>query len=81
MHISMGKKFLISGLIIFYEQWFFLQVNHTVEFKFHPKSYYTGNKISLASSILLILAIAGYGFSEFRKKKKKVTFQRKQIND
>lgn len=42
---------------------------HTIEFKFHPKSYYTGNKISLASSILLILAIAGYAFSEFRKKR------------
>ncbi len=41
---------------------------HTVEFKFHPKSYYTGNKISLASSLLLILAIAGYAFSEYRRK-------------
>jgi hypothetical protein len=43
---------------------------HTVEFKFHPKSYYTGNKVSLASSLLLILAIAGYAFSEYRKKSK-----------
>lgn len=42
---------------------------HTVEFKFEPKSYFTGNKISMASSILLLLAIAGYAFSEFRKKK------------
>ena len=44
---------------------------HIVEFKFHPKSYYTGNQISLASSILLILAIAGFAFSEFRKNRKK----------
>jgi hypothetical protein len=44
---------------------------HTVEFKFHPKSYYTGNQISLASSLLLLLAIAGFAFSEFRKKTKK----------
>ncbi|HRX12602.1 MAG TPA: hypothetical protein P5210_13170, partial [Draconibacterium sp.] len=44
---------------------------HTVEFKFHPKSYYTGNKISLASSILLLLAIAGFAYSEYRKKSKK----------
>jgi len=44
---------------------------HIVEFKFHPTSYYIGNKISLASSLLLILAIAGYAFSEFRKKGKK----------
>jgi hypothetical protein len=42
---------------------------HTVEFKFEPKSYYTGNKVSLASSLLLILAIAGYGFMQFRKRK------------
>jgi hypothetical protein len=40
---------------------------HIVEFKFEPKSYFTGNKISFASSILLMLAIAGYAFSEFRK--------------
>ncbi len=43
---------------------------HTVEFKFHPKSYYTGNTISLASSLLLILAIAGYAFSGYRRKPK-----------
>jgi len=44
---------------------------HTVEFKFEPKSYSVGNKISLASSLLLIFAIAGYGFTEFRRKTKK----------
>ncbi len=44
---------------------------HTVEFKFRPKSYFVGNKISMASSILLLLAIAGYVFSEFRKRTKK----------
>ncbi|NOR76176.1 MAG: YfhO family protein, partial [Draconibacterium sp.] len=44
---------------------------HTVEFKFAPKSYFIGNNISLASSILLMLAIVGYGFNEFRKKWKK----------
>ena len=42
---------------------------HTVEFKFRPKSYFVGNKISMASSILLLLAIAGYGFFELRKKR------------
>jgi hypothetical protein len=42
---------------------------HTIEFKFEPKSYYMGNKVSLASSLLLILAIAGYGFMQFRKRK------------
>ena len=44
---------------------------HTVEFKFEPQSYYIGNKISLASSLLLILAIIGYGFTELKKRKKK----------
>jgi hypothetical protein len=42
---------------------------HTIEFKFEPVSYYTGNKISLASSLLLILAIAGYVFAGIRKRK------------
>ncbi|MCG6188150.1 YfhO family protein [Maribellus maritimus] len=44
---------------------------HTVEFKFEPKSYYIGNKISLASSFVLIFAVIAYGFVEFRRKKKK----------
>lgn len=42
---------------------------HVVEFRFEPKSYYIGNKISFASSLLLLLAAVGYGFS-FRKKLK-----------
>jgi hypothetical protein len=33
---------------------------HEIEFKFEPASYYLGNKVSMASSILLILGIAGY---------------------
>ncbi|MCB9187227.1 MAG: hypothetical protein H6601_10875 [Flavobacteriales bacterium] len=32
---------------------------HTVEFKFEPKIYYTGEKVSLAGSILLILFVIG----------------------
>ncbi|MCD6354472.1 MAG: YfhO family protein, partial [Prolixibacteraceae bacterium] len=42
---------------------------HTIEFRFKPKSYYTGNKISLASSFLLLLILAGFGFVEIRKMK------------
>jgi hypothetical protein len=41
---------------------------HTIEFRFEPQSYYLGNKISLASSILLILLVIGYGIFEMRKK-------------
>jgi hypothetical protein len=34
--------------------------SHEIRFKFEPASYITGNKISLASSIVLILIILGY---------------------
>jgi hypothetical protein len=43
--------------------------NHTIEFKFHPKSYFIGEKVSLASSLLLVLMIIGLGYREWRKKK------------
>ena len=42
---------------------------HQVEFKFEPSSYYVGNKVSLASSILLLLAIGGYLIYIFKIKK------------
>jgi hypothetical protein len=41
--------------------------NHKLEFKFEPKSYYMGEKISLAGSVLLI-AFLGLGFYTDRKK-------------
>lgn len=34
--------------------------NHTIEFKFEPKSYYVGENISLVSSLLLLI---GFGFA------------------
>ncbi len=40
--------------------------NHKLEFKFEPASYYTGEKISLLASILLI---AGLGFAVFKEQK------------
>ncbi len=40
---------------------------HTIEFKFHPKTYYTGQKISLASSIILLLSVFGLSFMELKK--------------
>ncbi|HEY2583557.1 MAG TPA: YfhO family protein [Mucilaginibacter sp.] len=43
--------------------------NHKIEFIFHPASYYTGEKISLAGSVLLVLALAGAVYSETKKKK------------
>jgi len=46
--------------------------DHEIKFVFRPASYYTGNKVSLASSVLLILLIAGYFFSAYKKKSKPV---------
>lgn len=43
--------------------------NHKVEFIFHPASYYTGEDISLAGSILLVIALGGAAYAENRKKK------------
>ncbi len=43
--------------------------DHKVEFVFHPASYYTGESISLAGSILLVLALGGATYAETRKKK------------
>jgi hypothetical protein len=42
--------------------------DHEIKFQFRPASYYTGNKISLASSILLILLTGGYIALQVRKK-------------
>ncbi len=42
---------------------------HQIEFKFEPSSYFLGNKVSLASSILLLLAIGGYLVYIFKVKK------------
>ncbi|MBX7182714.1 MAG: YfhO family protein [Bacteroidia bacterium] len=40
---------------------------HTVEFKFEPKVYQTGEKISLAGSVVLLLLVAGGIFMEVKK--------------
>jgi hypothetical protein len=44
--------------------------DHEIKFTFRPVSYYTGNKVSLASSILLILLFAGYLYTKFNRKSK-----------
>jgi hypothetical protein len=41
---------------------------HTIEFRFTPHTYFTGNKIALASSLLLILFALGVIGMEVRKK-------------
>lgn len=44
---------------------------HKIEWKFEPREYYTGEKVSLAFNILLILAVVGGLFLEFRNIQKK----------
>jgi hypothetical protein len=45
--------------------------NHEIVFEFKPQSYKTGNAVSLASSILLIVAIGGVVFIEYKRRKEK----------
>ncbi|MFO7619658.1 MAG: hypothetical protein R6W81_00125 [Bacteroidales bacterium] len=44
---------------------------HEIRFSFEPESFYTGNKVSLASSILFILLLAGYLAVTIMKRSKK----------
>ena len=44
--------------------------DHEIKFTFKPASYYVGNKISLASSVLLILLCAGYFLTKLKMKSK-----------
>lgn len=42
---------------------------HEVEFRFEPQSYFAGNKVSMASSVLLLLAIAAFLFFRIKNQK------------
>jgi uncharacterized membrane protein YfhO len=44
--------------------------DHEIKFVFEPSSYITGNKVSLASSVLLILILGGYILSRVINKPK-----------
>ncbi len=44
--------------------------SHQVKFVFEPATYINGNRVSLASSIILILLVAGYFAAGFIRKKK-----------
>ncbi|MCX6254824.1 MAG: hypothetical protein NTV31_10155 [Bacteroidia bacterium] len=44
--------------------------DHEIKFAFKPSSYIVGNKISLASSVVLILLLAGYLLFKFKIKSK-----------
>lgn len=42
--------------------------NHTIEFKFEPRSYFMGEKVSFACSLLLVLMAIGTGYWEVKNK-------------
>ncbi len=44
---------------------------HKIEFRFEPQSYYTGRKIALASSLLLLIFCAGVAAYEYKSSKYK----------
>jgi len=46
---------------------------HEIVFQFHPRSYFAGTKISMASSILLLLILLGAVYYQWRKKEKEKT--------
>jgi flagellar basal body-associated protein FliL len=52
--------------------------NHTIRFDFHPASYYVGEDISLAGSILLIAALGGAAYVENKKRKPEVKNDKKK---
>lgn len=45
---------------------------HKIDFRFEPKSYYTGETVSLASSLVLIFTFIGVIFFSFFRKNKKI---------
>lgn len=42
---------------------------HTIEFKFEPKAYYVGNKVSYAGSFIIFILFLGALFYEFKNRK------------
>ncbi|RYU86911.1 hypothetical protein EWM62_17325 [Mucilaginibacter terrigena] len=76
IYYDKGWKMLIDGVEQpYYRADYLLRAatipagNHKVEFIFHPTSYYAGENISLAGSIVLILALGGAVYAERKKKK------------
>ena len=44
---------------------------HEIKFLFKPKSYYTGNKVSFAGSLLLLIITSGFAFMKLKRKGEK----------
>jgi len=54
-------NYLLRGLVV-------PEGEHTIVFEFRPSTYYTGEKIAYAGSILLLLFFAGAVYLELRRK-------------
>jgi len=52
--------------------------NHKIEFIFHPASYYVGEDISLAGSLLLIAALGGAAYVENKRRQAEVKNDKKK---
>lgn len=46
--------------------------SHQIEFRFEPKAYFVGEKVSYAGSSIVILLLAGFLFMEYRKSRNAV---------
>jgi len=55
-------NYILRGMIV-------PQGVHTIEFKFEPKSYAISQKVSLATSILVVLLLLGFAGYTYKKKK------------
>ncbi|MFN6943435.1 MAG: YfhO family protein [Cytophagaceae bacterium] len=58
----MRVNYILRGMVI-------PQGEHTIQFKFEPYYYFTGEKIALGGSILFYLAIAACAFGIYREKR------------
>jgi uncharacterized membrane protein YfhO len=58
-----SANYILSSLVV-------PEGSHEIVFEFKPESYKIGNKVSLASSILLVLIVAGAVFIEYKKRMK-----------
>jgi hypothetical protein len=54
-------NYLLRGMVI-------PEGSHTIVFEFRPKTYYTGEKVAYAGSILLLLFLAGAVYVEVKRK-------------
>ena len=57
-HLRMN--YILRGIVI-------PEGSHEIVFEFHPRSYFAGTKVSLGSSILLLLLFLGALYLQFRK--------------